>query len=98
MITWSITDMVRTSDGGVVRTINYRVDIVDGVYSSYSYGTVTVPYKDPADPSFVPFDSLTEAETIEWVKGQVDVALIEVNLQKNIDAKKNPKEIKGLPW
>jgi hypothetical protein len=101
MITWTVTDMERTAVGGVVRLINYLVVMTDGQYSASSYGTVGVPYKSPSDPGFIPFDDLTEAETVAWVKENLkdpSADEIEANLAKNIELQKHPVYVDGLPW
>ena len=101
MITWTVTDMVRTVPEGVVRFINYRVVMTDEQYSASSYGTVKVPYKSPSDPGFIPFNDLTEAETIEWVKQNLQdptAAEVEIDLAKNIELQKHPVYADGLPW
>ena len=54
---------------------------------------------------FIPFDSLTEANIIEWVKaflGEEQVTSIETNLQTNVVARKEAQDAQttkqGLPW
>ena len=101
MITWTVTGMERTAVGGVVRLISYLVVMTDGDYSSSSYGTVEVPYKSPSDPGFIPFDDLTQAETVEWVKQNLQdpsATDIELGLARNIELQKHPVYVDGLPW
>ena len=97
MTTWLISNLERnTADGGVV-TAHYRVTVVDGDYSASSYGTVGFT-PDATDPSFVPFESLTEADVIAWVEAELDVEAITASLQANIEDQKAPKTEAGLPW
>jgi len=62
-------------DNGVV-TAHWRVSAEDGDYSASSYGTCGFT-PDPTSDDFVPFEDLTEAMVIEWVKGSLDVDAIE---------------------
>ena len=85
-----------TADGGVT-IVHYRCELVDGDYSASSYGTVGFT-PDSSDPSFVPFESLTEADVIAWVEAELDVDAITAGLQANIDEQKAPKSVAGVPW
>lgn len=85
-----------TADGGVT-IVHYRCELTDGDYSASSYGTVGFT-PDATDPSFVPFESLTEADVVAWVEGELDVEAIEAALTANIDEQKAPKSVAGLPW
>lgn len=93
-ITWSIDNLDRQTSDGLVTTAHWRVDAVDGEYSAGSYGTVGFE----RGVTFTGYDSLTEAQVIAWVKDKLDVAEIEAGLTAQIDAKKNPKTVKGVPW
>jgi hypothetical protein len=92
--TWTITQLDRQTSDGLVTTAHWRVDAVDGDYSAGSYGTVGFERGE----SFIPYDSLTEAQVIAWVKDKLDVEEIEAGLQAQIDAKKNPVTATGTPW
>lgn len=85
-----------TADGGVT-IVHYRCELTDGDYSASSYGTVGFT-PDATDPSFVPFESLTEADVIAWVEAELDVDAITAGLQANIDEQKAPKSVAGVPW
>jgi len=66
-VTWKIAQLERnTSDDGVV-VAHWRCNGVDGEYTAANYGTVSFQ-PDPTDAGFVPFDQLTEAQVIGWVK------------------------------
>ena len=57
--------------------------------------------KDPSDPDFIPYDQLTEAQVVQWVKeamGADTVAAHEAAVQAQIDAQKNPTNAAGVPW
>jgi hypothetical protein len=94
IITWTIAQLDRQTSDGLVTTAHWRVDAVDGDYSSGSYGTVGFERGD----TFIAYDSLTEAQVIEWVKDKLDVEVIEAGLQAQIDAKKAPTTATGVPW
>jgi hypothetical protein len=97
MATWTIANLERNlSDGGVILA-HWRVTEVDGDYSASSYGTVGFT-PDATDPSFVPYDNLTEADVLGWVWAEVDQAATEAALTADIEAQKNPVTADGMPW
>ena len=101
MATWTIATLERElSDGGVI-VAHWRVTEEETVgemtYSSSSYGTCGFTY-DPTDPSFVPYDSLTEADVLGWVWNEVDRDGIEAALAADIESEKNPTSADGVPW
>jgi hypothetical protein len=93
-ITWTISQLDRQTSDGLVTTAHWRVDAVDGEHTAGSYGTVGFE----RGTSFTAYDSLTEAQVIEWVKDKLDVEAIEAGLQAQIDAKKAPTTATGVPW
>ena len=92
--TWTIAQLDRQTSDGLVTTAHWRVDAVDGDYSAGSYGTVGFERGD----TFVAYNSLTEAQVIDWVKDKLDVETIEAGLQAQIESKKNPVSATGVPW
>ena len=94
MITWKINQLDRQISDGLVTTAHWRVDAVDGEYSAGSYGTVGFERGE----TFTPYDSLTEAQVIEWVKEKLDVEAIEASLAAQIELQKNPVTATGVPW
>ena len=97
MATWTIATLERElSDGGVV-VAHWRVTEVDGDYSASAYGTCGFTY-DATDPSFVPYDNLTESDVLGWVWAEVDQEATEAALAAKIEAEKNPVTADGVPW
>ena len=97
---WSITDLIRTVPDGVITTVCCKVSMTDGSYKAHINIYQKVPYKSPSDPSFIPFDQLTEAETIEWVQSKTSperMNQIEQGLKQNIATQK-VKTAQGVPW
>jgi hypothetical protein len=97
MTTWSIAQLERNADDNGVVTAHWRVSAVDGDYTASSYGTCSWT-PDPSTEGFVPFEDLTEAMVIEWVKGSLDVEAIEASLASQIEEQKAPKVVAGVPW
>jgi hypothetical protein len=93
-IIWTIAQLDRQTSDGLVTTAHWRVDAVDGKHTAGSYGTVGFERGD----TFIAYDSLTEAQVIEWVKHKIDVETIEEGLQAQIDDKKAPTTATGVPW
>lgn len=99
-ITWKVANLERTLPSGVVFTVHYTVDAVDGEFSAGAYGSIGVA-GDPAQQGFIPFENLTEATVINWVKeqlGEERLAEIDAALASQIEAQKNPVKESGVPW
>jgi len=98
MATWTISTLERKLDTGGVFIAHWRCTAADGDYSASSYGTCGFS-PDPSDPSFVAYDSLTEAEVLQWCwDNGVDKDAIEASLAANIESQKNPVSASGVPW
>ena len=98
MVTWTIATLERTLADGGVTVAHWRATDVDGEHSASSYGTCGFS-PDPSDPSFVAYDSLTEAEVLQWCwDNGVDQAATEASLVAKIEADKNPVSAAGVPW
>ena len=97
MTVWSIAQLERNADDNGVVTAHWRATATDGDYSASSYGTCSWT-PEPSTEGFVPFEELTEAMVIEWVKGSLDVEVIEESLASQIEEQKAPKIIAGTPW
>jgi hypothetical protein len=96
-----IVDTNRELPSGVVNTIHWTATQTDGDYTASAYGSLGVPAKDPSDPTFIPFDSLTEEQVKQWVldtMGEEQVEALQANLDGQIEAQKNPTSASGLPW
>ncbi len=99
-IIWSVYNLIRLVPDGIVTTVCCNLAMVDGDIRVSGNVNQEVPFKSPTDPDFIPFDQLTEAETIEWVKQQLGpfgVDQIERGLQQNILAQQI-KTANGVPW
>ena len=96
--TWTIATLERElSDGGVI-VAHWRATDVDGDYSASAYGTCGFS-PDASDPSFVAYDSLTEAQVLQWCwDNGVDKDATEASLAAKIEADKNPVSATGVPW
>jgi hypothetical protein len=85
----------------VVSTIHWTATQTEDTFTASAYGSLGVPAKDPSDPTFIPFDELTEAEVKQWVldtMGEEQVAALQANLDGQIEALKNPVSESGVPW
>jgi hypothetical protein len=97
MANWTIAQLERNADDNGVVTAHWRVSAEDGEYTASSYGTCSWT-PEPSTEGFVPFENLTEAMVIEWVKDSLDVDAIEAGLTAQIEEQKAPKVIAGTPW
>ncbi len=99
-IIWSVYNLIRTVPEGVVITVCCNLSMVDGQIKVSGNVNQEVPYKSPSDPGFIPFDQLTEAETIQWVQEQLgpeQIAKYQRALQMSLDERKI-KTAQGVPW
>jgi hypothetical protein len=99
-MTWNVYNLVRTVPDGVVVMVCCTVSMVDGQYKASGNVDQKVPYKSPSDPGFIPFDQLTEAETIEWVQQQLGpekINAMRVGLLQSI-ARQQVQTAQGVPW
>lgn len=98
---WSIAQLDHTLPECCVLTAHWRVSKTDGDASASVYGTINLPHKEHTDPTFIPFENLTEDIVVGWVKDQMganQVAAYEAAVQAKIDAQINPTTASGLPW
>jgi hypothetical protein len=96
-ITWTIAQLDRQTSDGLITTAHYTVNAVDGEHTAGYYDTVGFERGD----TFIAYDSLTEAQVIEWVKdklGEETVEAIEANLAALIALQKAPVTAVGVPW
>jgi hypothetical protein len=96
-----IVNAERQLPSGLITTIHWTASQTDGDFTASAYGSLGVPAKDPSDPTFIPFDQLTEAEVKQWcieTMGEEQVAALQANLDGQIEAQKNPVQASGLPW
>ena len=94
MTTWTINQLERNTSDGFVTTVHYTVTKVDGDFSASTYGTISFEAGTPE----APFESLTEAQVVAWVKDKLGEEVVETALTANIEAQQNPVKASGLPW
>ena len=102
--TWQILDTNYQIADGLITKILYRCTVQLENYIDRTIGNIELT-GDSTLSDFIPFDSLTEANIIEWVKaflGEEQVISIETNLQTNVVARKEAQDAQttkqGLPW
>lgn len=93
---WTIPQMDRLTIDGFVVTVHYRVDAEDEGFVASTYGTVG--FTSQPGETYIPYESLTEADVIGWVQGSLGKDVVESSLQSQIDAQKNPVQASGTPW
>ena len=97
--TFKISQMDRLTADGFVVTVHWTASQVDGDYTASTYSTVG--FTEQPGQSLIPYDNLTEAQVIQWVKdslGAEGVAAIDTALAANIADQKAPKVAVGVPW
>lgn len=100
--TWKVGQCDRTLADGVISTLHYTVSAQteDGVYSAGAYGSIGL--EAPAADTMIAYDSVTEANCIEWLKaalgGDEKVTEIQTALDNQLTEKRTPTTGAGLPW
>lgn len=94
---WSVANTEYDTATGGITVIHWKCVGVDGDYSASSYGTTSHEY-DASDAGFIAYDSVTEANAIEWAKAQLDADAVEQAIADNISAQQNPTSASGTPW
>jgi hypothetical protein len=99
MTNWTITNMDRLTADGFVVTVHWTASQTDGDFYASTYSTVG--FTEQPGQSLIPYDELTEATVVEWVKGSLGaegVAAVDAALAANIAEQKAPKVASGTPW
>jgi hypothetical protein len=97
----NIAQLDRTLPDGCVTTIHWTASQTDGDYTASAYGSLGVPAKDLSDSTFIDFEDLTEEQVRQWTldaMGEEQVTALQANLNKKIEAQKQPVTASGLPW
>ena len=107
--TWKLTSLKKTAVGTfndfVCQTYWKKIGTdADGNVGEFSGATPFTPAADADPATFAKFEDLTEAQVLGWVKELVTEgyeAHVNEQIQKQIDAKKNPiTEVQdgNFPW
>jgi hypothetical protein len=99
-LTWSVNNMTRVVDDGFVVVVDWSCNAsATGVNGAY-YGGQTAYENNPAEPGFIPYDSLTEAQVLGWVYDGLgdQKAEIEATLTAKVEKQLNPTTAQGVPW
>jgi hypothetical protein len=89
-----INQVDSNSTTGVVDTIHYSINAVEGDNFASSYGTVNTLDCDP----LLNYSSLTEAACITCVEEKLDMTSIHNSLTNEINEMATPSTTSGLPW
>ena len=105
MATWKIETLESNVADGGVTVAHWRVTEQETVgsgddavtYTASSYGTVGFTPDADAD-GFIAYDSLTEANVLDWVYASVNKTEMEAALTADIALQKTPTTTNGVPW
>ena len=83
--TWKVGQCDRLLGTGVISRLHYTVSAQteDGVYSTGAYGSISL--EAPAADTMIAYDSVTEANCIEWLKAALGGDEKVVELQTALD-------------
>ena len=97
-----IRQLERNLSDGTVTGVHWSATVQDGEYSANAVGVLYFE-RDENSATFIPFNDLTEAKIIEWVKakwGSVETEWKspEDMLKAEVEKKKTPVSATGVPW
>lgn len=98
--TWKIEQCEYNAQTGAIENVHWRLNAVDGDYTDSIYGSQSLN-ANPNSESFIPYPEVTEQQIIDWVKNELGserVTEIESIVMAQIEARKTPKTLTGLPW
>ena len=82
----------------VVTRVYWRVFARGSGCEATSYGSVDLDVSTVSD-GFTPFEELTEAQVVGWVRPRVDGDAVEADLATNIENQLSPPVVSPpLPW
>ena len=102
--TWKIAQLKRNPSNGLVFEVTFIMNFKLQNETDRHVGSVTLE-GDPTSETFVPYEELTEAIVLGWVKEKLTQEKIteietgaEARLQERIEKKTNPEFLNGTPW
>jgi hypothetical protein len=99
-LTWAVNNMTRVVDDGFVVVVDWSCTAsATGVNGAF-YGGQTTYKNDPSEPSFIPYDQLTQEIVLGWVYAALgdQKAEIETTLTAKVQKQLNPTTANGVPW
>lgn len=97
--TWSIGPLeTAVSENGfndVVKTVHWRLMGSDGVNNQELYGSVALDA--PSSSTYTSFDSLSQAEVLDWVKSKLDEEVLKKSLEDGLAALASPAVVNRTP-
>jgi hypothetical protein len=97
----SIVNLKRSLPDNVVLSAEWKMSYTDGEFTESYEGSVDLPLKNASDDSFIPFESLSESQVVEWVKtqcGEDNMNIWYEELKTKVQNQKTPLIANGLPW
>lgn len=98
---FTINQMERKTEGSVVYLLHWSASKTVDTFTAGSYGTVSLPEKDPTDPDFIAYEDLTPAIVKGWLLealGEEQLQAMEDAYDASIAEQQAPKTASGLPW
>lgn len=98
--TWTVTNLERKCDTGLVLGAAYLVEASDDVYKSSVVGTVEFETPEDLD-SITAYSDLTQDLVVGWIKaklGEENVDKVETALTTAVSEQRQPTRALGVPW
>jgi len=104
IFTWEIRDLNRYLDTGAVYSIEWTLKAERSVenvvvFDAQQQGVTGLGAPDPNN--FIPYDSLTKEDTIQWLQailGESDIEETKATLVQQLNELENPTKGRGIPW
>lgn len=93
--TWKINSLKSKPDDGAVIEASWQLTAVEGEEFKTQYGKSSFQVNS-SDPSFIPYDDLTEEKVLQWVWDSMDKDEVESDLGNKLN--RQPKYNIGKPF
>ena len=95
---YNISKLVAEASTGKILVSHWTIDHRDGEFSAHRFGATAVP---PDNEIPISYSLITKEEAILATKalmGEATCAMLEEAMLEEIENKKNPNQIEGVPW
>ena len=97
---WSVTDCLRETADGYIKTAAFRIVGTDGTYSHTMSGKVDLERPE----TLIPYSEVTSDQAVDWIKEAITaedpeiINKIEAAIETNINEQRQPTQATGVPW
>jgi hypothetical protein len=99
---WEVKNLERELKSGRATTASFSCYSTHETFSTIESGEVNLPFLSSEAANWIPYNDLTEATAVKWVKELIDYTSIETKNSASIANSINENELEttgdGVPW